>query len=140
MIIKILFVIFVTLQSKSIYPFLLVNLMLLLILSFCILIFGAFYMCPLFMAIDISLLLLMTIVDFYGLFCSKLSLKFPIMFNPSLKWFRLNSMSPPNVTDMIMAMNFSFLHFMSHMVFCIKNLVLKLPNKMVELKENINIF
>jgi len=133
-------VIFVTLQSKSIYPFLLMNLMLLLILSFCILIFGALYLCPLFITIDISLLLWMTIVDFYGLFCSKLSMKFPIMFNPSLKWFRLNSMSPPNVSDLIMALSFSFLHFMSHMVFCIKNLVLKLPNKMLELRENINIF
>ena len=134
-----MFVTFVTLLNKNICPFQLVHLMLPQILNFYILIFGVLYLYPPFMAIDIFSLLLMIIVDSYESSYSKLNLRFLIMSNHSLKWFKLNFMSPLNASDLIMAQNFSFHHFMSHVVFYTKNLVLKPPNKMVELKENISI-
>ena len=106
------------------------------IMSFYTLIFGVLYLLIPVMVTDISSPLLMITVDSCGLFYSKPKQKFLIMFNHSLKWSKLNFMSPLSVLDLIMVLNSSFLHFMNLMVFYTKNLVLKLPNKMEGLRKH----
>lgn len=81
----------------------------------------------------------MIIVDFYGQFYWKPKLKFLIMPNPSSKWFKTSFMSPLNLLDQIMVMSLCFHIFMHPLVLYTINLVLKLLNKMLELRENTSI-
>jgi len=81
----------------------------------------------------------MALIDSYGSFCSKLNQKFLVMSKNLFNSLILITISLLSSLDLIMVLSFLSLSFMLLKALYIKSLVLKLPNKMVELREGTSI-
>ena len=135
-----LLVTFVIFPDKNNYLFLLVHLLHPINLSFYTLIFGVLLLCLQFITTSTFLPYLKITVDLFGLFFSNPNSRCLNMLKISLLLLKISFISLPKPSEVIMVLNFYSLPSMLQKVLHIIGLVLKLPNKMGEFRESINIF